>query len=393
VSLPAPQGRLRVAVDASALRAGRTGIGCYVEHLLVALPAEGVQVLSFSNRPVDGHPEAAVRRLRPTAAWLALLADRQANRLRPDVVHFPTGRAPRRTATPMVVTIHDLSPLQAASGLRRRERWLTAPGLRRGIREADALIAVSADTARALVAAFPSTASRTVVIPEGPTLAPGDPAEPAASLRRRLDLPDLAPVWLHVGASEPRKQLPQLVEAHAMAVNALRRAGAIDAALPVLVLVGPAGGDASRLRDTVARLALTPWVRCPGLLSRSALSGLHRMAELYVTVSLHEGFGLAVLDAMGFGLPVLSSGRGALGELAAGDAAWVLGDTAPAVVAAELLELHDRPLLRRALGQAARTRAAAYNWQRTALATADLYRSVAARRRATVNSQGAVWPR
>lgn len=56
-----------------------------------------------------------------------------------------------------------------------------------------------------------------------------------------------------------------------MAVNALRRAGAIDAALPVLVLVGPAGGDASRLRDTVARLALTPWVRCPGLLSRSAL--------------------------------------------------------------------------------------------------------------------------
>lgn len=71
-----------------------------------------------------------------------------------------------------------------------------------------------------------------------------------------------------------------------------------------------------------------------------------------------------------------------------------LGGSAPAVVAAGLLELHDRPLLRRALGQAARTRAAAYNWQRTALATADLYRSVAARRRATpVDGQGAVWPR
>lgn len=378
---PAPDGRLRVAVDASALRTGRTGIGRYVEQLLRALTATGIEPLPFSNRPVVGHPAASVRRLRPTAAWLALRARGQAAELRPEVVHYPTGRAPRRTVVPMVITVHDLSPLLAGSGLPRRERWLTAPGLRCGVHEADAVIAVSADTARALTAMFPTTAARLQVIPEGPTLSPADPAESAEALRRRLDLPLGSPVWLHVGAVEPRKRLPSLVAAHAEAIHALRRAGCCEADLPTLVLAGPEGADSARLRETVTRLSLSPWVRITGFLPRFALSGLYRLAELAIAVSLHEGFGLALLDAMGFGLPVLSSGRGALGELADAEAALILESAHPAEIASGLLRLHGDAPLRRALGAAARHRAAAYHWAGTATATADLYREVAVKTR------------
>lgn len=378
---PAPDGRLRVAVDASALRTGRTGIGRYVEQLLRALPAAGIEPMPFSNRPVVGHPTASVRGLRPTAAWLALRARNQAAELLPDLVHYPTGRAPRGSGVPMVITVHDLSPLLVGSGLPRRERWLTAPGLRRGVLAASALIAVSADTARTLSAMFPAVAARLQVIPEGPTLSPADPAESAETLRRRLDLPLRSPVWLHVGAVEPRKRLPALVAAHAEAIHALRQAGCCEADLPTLVLAGPEGSDSARLREAVTRRSLSHWVRITGFLPRSALSGLYRLAELAIAVSLHEGFGLTLLDAMGFGLPALSSGRGALGELADAESALILERAQPAEIAAGLLRLHGDAPLRRALGAAARRRAAAYTWAATATATADLYREVAVKAR------------
>lgn len=366
---------LRVGVEASALRAGRTGIGCYVEKLLEAFAEPDIEMRPFSNRPVDGHPTASVRRLRPTALWLRTLAPRQALGLDLDLVHFPTGRAPRPPIHPMVVTIHDLEPLTAA-GLPRRERWLTAAALRRGIETADAIIAVSTDTAGAIRSQFPQAASRLTVIPEGPTVTLADPAWASSALRAQLGLIEEAPIWLHVGASEPRKQLPELVAAHAAALATLRARGRPDALLPVLVLAGPPGADDRRLRAAVARCGTAPWVRLTGSLPRPALAGLYRLAELYVAMSLHEGFGLAVLDAMGFGLPVLSSGRGSLGELAEGGAAWVLDLDEAAAVSAGLLRLHDAPSLRQALGEAARLRAGRYAWPQAARATAELYRSL-----------------
>lgn len=369
---------LRVAVDASALRAERTGIGCYVEKLLHALAGSGIDLLPFSNRSVDGFPSASLRRLRPTALWLRLVAPGQARGLGPDLIHFPTGRAPSSAGRPTVVTVHDLAPLSPA-GLPRRERWLTAAALTRGIAAADAIIAVSADTAAAIKTRFPEAASRVTVIAEGPTVTVTDPALETVALRSLLGLTEAAPLWLHVGASEPRKRLPTLVAAHAAALDRLRGDGRPDAALPVLVLAGPPGSDDRRLRAAVARHGSAPWVRLAGRLPRSALAGLYRMAELYVAPSLHEGFGLAVLDAMGFGLPVLSSGRGALGELASEGAAWILDLEQSAAFANGLLRLHRDPQLRLALGTAARLRAHGFSWERAASATADVYRSLVPR--------------
>lgn len=371
---------LRVAVDASALRAERTGIGCYVEKLLGCLAGSGIDLLPFSNRSVDGFPSASVRRLRPTALWLRLVAPGQARGLGPDLIHFPTGRASFSAGRPMVVTVHDLAPLSPA-GLPRRERWLTAAALRRGIEAADAIIAVSADTAGAIRTRFPEAASRVTVIPEGPTVTVMDRALEPQALRSLLGLTGAAPLWLHVGASEPRKRLPALVAAHAAALFRLRGDGRPDAALPVLVLAGPPGSDERRLRAAVARGGSAPWVRLAGRLPRSALAGLYRMAELYIAPSLHEGFGLAVLDAMGFGVPVLSSGRGALGELATDGAAWIMDLDQPSTIANGLLRLHRDPQLRLDLGAAGRLRAQGYSWARAASATADLYRSLAPRPR------------
>ena len=87
----------------------------------------------------------------------------------------------------------------------------------------------------------------------------------------------------------------------------------------------------------------------PGVLGRS---------RLFMLVSPHEGLSIAMLEAMGAGLPVVVSDVGELAEALAGSGAGVvLGDLAPAAVARVALELLDDPGRLAAMGAAARARA------------------------------------
>lgn len=371
-------GRIAVAMDASALRGGRSGIGIYVERLLEALPAAGVEPLPFSNRRVPGWPSAHRRPLRPTALWTAALAERQAEALRPDLVHYPTGRASRAGRLPRVVTVHDLWPIEAGPLLPWRERWLTAPGLRRGILGADRIIAVSGDTARAIGRHFPLQARWTTVIPEAPTLDPGSGGEPAQAVRASLGLSADQPYCLHVGTLERRKRLDLLVAAIARARRHLEDDGVPAARLPALVLVGADGGEGAALARLAAREGMAPALTMTGYVDRARLADLYRHAGVYVALSLHEGFGLAVLDALAFGLPVVSSGAGALRALSGPSEALLVPDPRPDGVAGALLDLLRNPDLGRRLGEAGRRRAAGFSWAATAGATAALYRELLA---------------
>ena len=111
-----------------------------------------------------------------------------------------------------------------------------------------------------------------------------------------------------------------------------------------------------------------------GLVSREELAGLYRRAACLVFPSLHEGFGLPVLEAMASGCPVAASSVGALPEVC-GDAA-ILFD--PEDVHA--MENAVREALSRAdeLSEAGLARAARFTWEESARRHEDVYRSVAA---------------
>lgn len=372
-------GPLRVAIDASALRAGRSGIGVYVDQLLAALPAAGVLPLPFSNRPVPGWPRAGRLPLRPTALWSGLVAEAQAGWQGAALVHYPTGRAPGSARWPRVVTVHDLWPFEAGALLSRRERWLTLPGLRQGILTADRIIAVSQDTASALDRRFPGRSERVVVVPEGPSLDPQQATWSLEELRERLQLSAGQPYWLHVGTLEPRKGLDTVVMGAAAAREELRRAGCPLSQLPALVLAGADGGRSKALRRLAAEHGLSDGLKLLGFVPQALLASLYREAAAYVALSLHEGFGLAALDALVFGLPLISSGAGALHTLAGPDGALRVPAGDHVALATALLALRQDPRLAHGLAEAGRRAAGRYSWSRCAQATAEVYRAAAGR--------------
>jgi glycosyltransferase involved in cell wall biosynthesis len=211
--------------------------------------------------------------------------------------------------------------------LARRVPWLARPVLRR------ARVVVAASTELATEAR--SLGARDVrVIPGGIDLPPepGPPAEP--------------PHLLYVGRLAPEKGVRELAEA--------------TRGLPLQV-----AGDGP-LRE------LLPQTR--GFVPRCDLPGLYEAAAVVVVPSLREGFGMACLEAMAYGRPVVASATGGLRDLAVDGVTGVLvppGDAAALRAALERL-LGDADLRGR-LGAAAYERAREFAWPATVERLLALY--------------------
>ncbi|MHB1776712.1 MAG: glycosyltransferase family 4 protein [Acidimicrobiales bacterium] len=158
--------------------------------------------------------------------------------------------------------------------------------------------------------------------------------------------------WLFVGRLVPSKAQHRLVEA----LWAARRLYDPHARLH---LVGPAPTPryVAALRDLVDDLGLTGAVHLVGEVSDDALAAYFAAADVYVSLSVHEGFGVPLLEAMAAGVPVVARRAGAVPATVAG-AGLVLDGDDPGTVAAAVHRVLDDPALRARLVAAGRARAA-----------------------------------
>jgi glycosyltransferase involved in cell wall biosynthesis len=252
-----------------------------------------------------------------------------------------------------------------ASGRRFHER-----ATRIAIAEAARVLVPSAATARDLAELYGVEQERVIVTPLGAD-PPTDPdPEPARRLLERLGV--RGPFLLAVGTLEPRKNLPRLVAAFAEA--------AADLPEHHLVVVGPTGWGRS-LAEALPPQGSFPrsgggsapsGVVLAGAVEDGVLQGLYAAADGLAYPSLYEGFGLPVLEAMARGLPVLTSDRSSLPEVAGGAALLVDPTDVPAI-AKGLIDLVSNHPLREGLAAGGRRRAAAFTWHATAAATWAAY--------------------
>jgi glycosyltransferase involved in cell wall biosynthesis len=206
-------------------------------------------------------------------------------------------------------------------------------------------------------------AQRIDVVPLGPGVTAEVAPTPEVSLRERLGLGS-GPIVLAVSAKKAHKNLARLVEA--MRTVADRHPSA------VLVLPGRPTEHEQELRALSARLGLTGNVAFPAYVDAGDLEGLYAAASCFVLPSLHEGFGLPILEAMSRGVPVASSNVSAMPEVG-GEAARYFDPLRSDDIAAALCDLlGDRELASR-LAAAGREQARRFSWAATAELTLDCY--------------------
>jgi glycosyltransferase involved in cell wall biosynthesis len=192
------------------------------------------------------------------------------------------------------------------------------------------VIATSAETARRL-ADFGVDQNRIAVV---------RPAAVADRLPPRRPPKDRPPRLLSVGSLVPRKAQDELLRALAPLRRAPWR----------LTLVGAPRDHhfARRLRLLVRALGLAERVSIPGAIAASRLPPHYAGSDLFVLPSRHEGFGIAFVEALAHGLPVVARRIGAVAEALPAAAAWL-----PAEAGARPLTALLRPLLLRHPARAA----------------------------------------
>jgi len=170
---------------------------------------------------------------------------------------------------------------------------------------------------------------------------------PSAVPRRR---PNHDPVVLTVGRLAPNKRLEDVVKSFTL----YQRHHAPQASL--LVIGSDLGFETYRraLEDLVARVGARR-VFFTGQISSAARDAWYRYADVYLSMSVHEGFGAPLIESLAHGLPVVARAAGAVPETVGG-AGLVLDGDDPAVVAEALHAAASSQPTREALFDAAEDR-------------------------------------
>ena len=254
----------------------------------------------------------------------------------------------------------------------------TSPSLiecqRRAILEPDRILVVSEHWRDLLCREYGTKAQ---VVHNGVDSARFQAADPgqAKELRRRAGAAD-RPLILSVGGIEPRKGSDTLVQA----IAALKKAGRD----PVLAVVGGHSfQDYRPYRDRVLAslpgldLRLDDDVVLVGTVPDAELPAWYAAADVLAFPSTKEGWGLAVLEAMSAGLPVVASDLPVFGEyLTSGRDALLVPVDDPAALATALATVLDDPALAASLREAALATAQRFTWARSAAEHQAIYASI-----------------
>ena len=271
-----------------------------------------------------------------------------------------------------VVTVHDVTPVTLPWAFPPRHRWIVSTALARARTQADVVIVPSAATAEDVRRHLKIGPERITVIPMGceTRFQPTRDASQAARVRRRYRLP--ARYMLFVGTLEPRKNLGGLLRAFAL----FRAEHSGDDVK--LVIAGVRGWGQESYDGISDRLELRDHVRYVGFVADEDLPDLYRGAEVFVYPSLYEGFGLPILEAMACGVPVITSNRSSLPEVA-GQAALLIEPTQPEALAAAMSAVISDHAQSAELRRRGLARAKDFSWEAVARQTLKVYRTVVGR--------------
>lgn len=378
---------MRVLMDASPILGGRLGgVGYYCHNLALALGQmqNDVQVSFFYKRSSKKKKRTVLPDypgVKELTTWYPyqnvwnvvgfhwpyllpldwLVGDYE-------LYHGTDSRGLPRSKMKQVVTFHDLAHLRCPETVSRKDLAMHTQQMPYFCKHSDRLIAVSESTKRDLVELIGVESGKIDVIPLAASAKyrtfNDQDADVLQQVRQKYRLPEQYVLFL--GSLHPRKNIPNMLAAFAQ----VRK----KEALPHhFVLAGMNLGAKAEIEQTVAKYQLEDIVHWIGYIEEADKPALYNGAALFSFVSLFEGFGLPVLEAMQCGTPVLTSSTSSLPEVV-GDMRCCADPGDIDMMSARMQEL----LVNQELIYEARNnglqRAETFSWTKTAQLTLETYR-------------------
>lgn len=363
------------AIDRLDRRRNHT-FGNFLEHLVAGLRDEApdLEIAVVRDRArreplVPGVRELRVPRALESTEAYARLAPAWLRSRGARLVHFPFLFTPATWAggpAARLVTVHGASRAALDDDLVSRFSDRELERTKRRLRAYPRVITVSESAREEVVEYYGVPRDRVTVVYNGTSECYRPEARDAAVLAK---LGVRAPYLLTVSTIKPKKNVVASVRAFARLLE-------LHPDTPhSLVLVGFKAAGYTEVDDAVRELGLDGRVLQTGWTDKDDLPALFAGADLLVFPSLHEGFGLPVVEAMASGCPVVASDVYSIPEVAGGAAILFDPHDVEAIARAAERALFDAPERER-LVAAGFARAAVFRWSECARRTAAVYREL-----------------
>jgi glycosyltransferase involved in cell wall biosynthesis len=289
-----------------------TGIGRYGIELMSAWVKAGIDCELWMLRstkgslpPIEGQSERIRYFPFPRRVTDHFWPSLKALTSRISWVHSTNGiLLPKGLFFRQIAMVHDLGPylFGQMKASEDTDPWKTR--LRTVAERADCITVNSNSTMQDFLSIFPNAEGRVFLTPLGINHF----SSQHAPARQREHI-------LAVGTVEPRKNIDGLLHAYSSLLHRHE--------IPPLVIAGMDGFRADEYKKLPYELGIESKVRFTGYISDSELSDLYSRAYCLVHPAHHEGFGFTVPEAFTWGLPVVASNTGGLGEFFS-ETAWMV---------------------------------------------------------------------
>ena len=282
--------------------------------------------------------------------------------LKPDLVHFCMPQQPLFYRGKKVTTFHDLTLLRVYNSdknylIFKTKQLIGRFLFKRFVRDNQAIITPTQYTKNDLVQFAKINPDKVFVTYES--------ADIGIYKLEKYQLP-FEKFILNIGRHSDYKNNVRLAEAHQRLIKKYPNLG--------LIFVNKLD-EATKNNQKIFRERGYKNIHFTGAISKGARDYIYKKATVYATPSLFEGFGLTGLEAMGFGVPVVSSNATCLPEVY-GDAALFCNPTSVEDIAAKIEQILSSEKLRRDLIKRGLARHQTFSWGKMARETLAVYQKV-----------------
>jgi glycosyltransferase involved in cell wall biosynthesis len=368
-----------IGVDARPIsQAQLTGIGVYLHSLLKAIQEldQKNHYYLISNKDIkfeviNPRWKKIERRLPKlfSTMWMQCCLPRIAGELKFDLFWGPRHHLPlfmpRRIK--MILTIHDIVHVLFPHTMSLPNLVLERLLMRLSIRRGDYIIADSISTASGVREHYKIMPDKISVVYPGTPIVTEQNDSPVFEDEK---LPEK--YFLFVGTLEPRKNLKAIFHAFAL----------LDAEKEdiSLVIIGNIGWKNKDVMSLLKTHRYRSRIHFAGYVNNARLSFIYKNALCLLFPSLYEGFGFPILEAMNYGVPVITSNVSSMPEVA-GDAALLVDPNDVQGLADAMNKVLANDDLRNTLKSKGHERAKKFSWKHSAEETLEIFEKVMSAKR------------
>jgi len=371
---------MRIGFDAKRAFANKTGLGNYSRFVLSSLLAheQKDEYLAYTPKntrnlfpdfPKENifQPQSFLNK-KLSALWRYSSITRQLRKDRIDIFHGLSNEIPQglaNTGISSVVTIHDLIFEKLPSHYSAIDRAIYRYKFKSACERADSIIAISEQTKRDLMDLYHVDQQKIEVIYQDCNVI----FKKEIDTKKRKEIKNAygidGPFVLCVGTIEERKNQLRLAEAFSRLKNKDFK----------LVLVGKATTYTEKIREFISKNGLENRILILTNVPTDHLPSLYQEATIFAYISVYEGFGIPILEALNSGTPVMAA-KGSCLEEAGGPGGLYADPLDIEDITYQLEKLLSEPTLRQSLVSLGKAHIEQFTGPHIASQLAKLYASL-----------------